>query len=193
MAPQCGQAPWWDISGAERVAVPLPMPRHKRHLCNGFTLVELIIVLIVTGILAAVSVTSITAKKTYAVNTQADQLRRDLSHAQLLALSWGVALRLTASSTGYAVTCRSTNTGTPCTTLGGQPSDPATGNSFGVTFTDSVTMTSSCSTVDFDSMGRPISGTTLLITNPVCTYTLTGNGRSVIVYLRPLAGFAETS
>jgi prepilin-type N-terminal cleavage/methylation domain-containing protein len=168
-------------------------PRIRRHACDGLTLVELIIVMIVIGILAAVSVTSIAAKNTYSVNTQADQMRRDLSHIQLLASSWGVALRFAASSTGYAVTCRSTNTGTPCTTLGGQPIDPATGNSFGVTFTDGVTMTFTCNTVDFDSMGRPISGTALITTNPACTYILSRNGRSVSVFLRPLGGFAETS
>jgi hypothetical protein len=41
-------------------------------------------------------------------------------------------------------------------------------------------------------MGRPISGTSLLTTNPVKTYVLTGNGRSVSVFVRPLAGFSET-
>jgi MSHA pilin protein MshC len=175
--------------------MPLPISCCKRHSCNGVTLVELIIVMIVMGILTAVAVTSISAKKAYSVNTQADQLRRDLSHIQLLANSWGVALRLTASSTGYTVTCRSTSTGTPCTSLGATPVDPATGANFQVTFSDGVTMTwspSASSTVDFDSLGRPISGTSLLITNPVRTYTLSGNGRSENVYLRPIAGFAET-
>lgn len=166
----------------------------KYRACGGLTLVELIIVMIIMSLLAASAVVAVSSKNQYAVNTQADQLRRNLSHIQLLATAWGVSLRLTVTSTSYMVTCRSTQAGTPCTTLGATPIDPATGSSFSVTLTDGVTLSwTNGSTVDFDSMGRPISGTALIISNPVRTYTLTGNGRSVTVTLRPLTGFAETS
>lgn len=180
----------------------LLLSRHKCKALRGFTLVELIVVMIVISILAAVSIASITSKSAYSVNTQADQMRRDLNHLQFLASSWGVALQMnmtgsSGSYTGYTVTCPVAVTGTKCTSAGLQPTDPATGQAFGVTFTDGVTITSTspstCSTIAFDSLGRPTSGTSYLTTNPVCTYTLSGNGRSISVYVRPLGGLAQTS
>jgi MSHA pilin protein MshC len=162
----------------------------------GFTLVELVIVVVVASILSAAVIVSFSAKGQYAVNTQADQLSRDIRHIQLLALAWGVSLRLStnASGTTYTVTCRSTAVGTPCTTVGAMPVDPATGSSFAVTFTDSVTISTPLNNdLDFDSLGRPISVTTVIVTNPVRTYTLTGNGRSVSLNLLPITGFVQSS
>jgi hypothetical protein len=72
--------------------------------------------------------------------------------------------------------------------------DPATGSSFAVTFTDSVTISTPLNNdLDFDSLGRPISVTTVIVTNPVRTYTLTGNGRSVSLNLLPITGFVQSS
>jgi hypothetical protein len=142
-------------------------------------------------------VNSITSSSQYAVYTQADQMRRDLSHAQILAESWGVSLRLTASSTGYTFTCRTNLGASPCSSLGAQPVDPASGNSssnlFGATFTDGVIMSAStgCATLDFDSLGRPTSGTAYLTS--ACTYTLSGNGTTSTVTVNPVSGLATTS
>lgn len=183
----------------------------REHSClvnqGGFTLFEVVVVVVLVSILAGTMMLKTTPVSDRAAINQADQLRRDLTHIQVLALGWSVALRLTVSSTGYTITCRSTNFGTPCTTTGGTPIDPATGEEFKRTLTDNVSIAAACtsgdsstdcSIVDFDSLGRPwgLSGSTysLLSTNPARTYTLTGGTRSDIkVYLRPITGFAEAS
>lgn len=170
------------------------MPRTRIYR-DGFTLIEMIVVLSIIGVLAVSVMVQMNATSARAAVNQADQLRRDLSHIQMLALSWGVTLRLSTAADGksYSVTCRGTNAYTPCTTLDMVPTDPATGRSFSVILTDNVLIAPTSNLVDFDSLGRPTSGGVIITTNPARTYTLSGNGASATVTLRPVTGFAEAS
>ena len=168
---------------------------------RGFTLFEILVVLVLASLLAAFVAVSTSSVAQSSVIDQADKLRRDVSHLQVLAMGWGVALRLTASSTGYSVTCQSATAGTPCAALGDTPIDPATGQAFSVTLTNGVLLSPAGTSLDFDSLGRPISGTTLISNNPVNlglgasspTFSLTGGGNTAYVTIRPITGFAERS
>lgn len=163
--------------------------RHIRY--NGFTLIELIVVMIVIAILAAAVMLRLSANTQHKATTQADMLRRNLSHLQLLAISRSVRLRLTVLSGGgsYNVSSCTTSACTATTAL----TDPATGLDFSVNLAaDGVTL-SPAGTLDFDSLGRPVSGATLITTNPAYTYTLTGSGNCVDVSVRPITGFAATA
>jgi prepilin-type N-terminal cleavage/methylation domain-containing protein len=174
------------------------MPRYRCRSAKGMTFVELIIVIVVVSILGAVVVVSLSSKSTYAVATQADQMRRDISHLQILATSWRVPLRLTtAYDSGvaqyyYKVTCQAAQSGTPCanatpgTTV---PVDPATGLTFQIYLTDGVSLTQP-TTLDFDSVGRPSSGSNLVTTDQ--DYQLSLSGTTVHVYVRAITGYAET-
>ena len=157
--------------------------------CRGFTLIELVITMVMMGILSAVVVTDISARAQHSVTTQADQFRRNLSHLQLLAISRGARLRLTvaAGGGGYSVATCATSA---CTTRSALV-DPATGLNFSVTLTDGVTLSPAGNILDFDSMGRPQSGGSLITATR--SYTLTGSGRSVLVTVLPVTGFARTS
>lgn len=160
-----------------------------KNALRGFTLAEFIITIVILGILSAAVMTNMSAKAQHSVITQADQLRRNLSHTQFLAISRGARLRLTTSANGYAVTvCASSACAATSALI-----DPATGQAFSVTLTDGVTLSPAGNTLDFDSLGRPASGGSLLSTNPARTYTLTGSGRSVSVSILPLTGFAQAS
>jgi hypothetical protein len=134
-------------------------------------------------------VTDISARAQHSVTTQADQFRRNLSHLQLLAISRGARLRLTvaAGGGGYSVATCATSA---CTTRSALV-DPATGLNFSVTLTDGVTLSPAGNILDFDSMGRPQSGGSLITATR--SYTLTGSGRSVSVTVLPVTGFARTS
>jgi len=159
----------------------------------GFTLVELIIAMVTIGVLSAVVMTNINAKARHDVTTQADQLRRDLSHIQLLAISTSARLRLTVNPGGASYTVTSCTTTTVCST---PVTDPATGGNFSVTLATGVTFTAPAAlpnTLDFDSLGRPVAGATLTCVNPACTYTLNGSNRSVTVTVLPVSGFAQTT
>ena len=156
--------------------------------CRGFTLIELVITMVMMGILSAVVVTDISAKAQHSVTTQADQFRRNLSHLQLLAISRGARLRLTvaAGGAGYSVATCATSA---CTTRSALV-DPETGANFSVVL-DGVTLSPAGNILDFDSLGRPQSGGSLI--NATRSYTLTGSGRSVSVTVLPVTGFAQTS
>ena len=160
-----------------------------RLRCRGFTLVELVITMVMMGILSAVVTADISARAQHSVTTQADQFRRNLSHLQLLAISRGARLRLTVAAGGasYSVaTCATSACATSSALV-----DPATGANFSVVLTDGVTLSPAGNILDFDSMGRPQSGGSLIAV--ARSYALTGSGRSVSVTVLPVTGFARTS
>ena len=167
----------------------MTMPSTHPLRNGGFTLVELVITIIVIGILSAVVLPSMNTLAQHSVTLQADELRRNLSHAQLISISQGQRLRLNvnAAGTNYTVTSCSDAT---CTTPAAV-TDPATGANFSIDLKDGVTFSSGAnSNLDLDSLGRPqLAGT--LIAAPL-TYTLSGSGRNVSVSVLPITGFAET-
>jgi prepilin-type N-terminal cleavage/methylation domain-containing protein len=164
------------------------------NVCRaGYTLIELIVVVLVISILGATVMLRMSTASDRAAMTQADQLRRDFSHAQSLALSWGVPLRFSISSggTGYAFSCPVIAPGTPCTASGATPLDPATGTPFSVVMTDGVLISPVNSTLDFDSLGRPIAGTALR--SLPSAYVVSSTNKSVTVTVQPITGFATAN
>lgn len=166
---------------------------------GGFSLIELVAVLVVLGILVAAVALRLDATSARGAIHRADELRHNLAHIQQLALGWGDRLRLTVTANSYNVTCRST-VSAACTSVGSIPNDPATGAPFTVSLSDttsSVTLAATGgNTVDFDSLGRPIDPATglLVATAPAArTYTLTGGTRVATVTLQSVTGFAATS
>lgn len=175
------------------------MAKRPRLWCRGFSLLEMVVAMVVVGILSAAIMVRMSSQSNRAAMTYADQLRRDFAHAQALALSWGVSLRFSTASdgTGYSFSYL-VNAGPPpsCPSLGTTPVDPATGQAFSVTLTDGVLIapaTGTNSTLDFDSLGRPVSCGIPLSGSPVRTYTLSSPGKSVNVTVQPITGFAATS
>ena len=153
---------------------------------QGFTLIESVIVVVVLAIMSTTVMISLNAGRQHAVVVQADELRRAISHAQLIAISQGVRLRLTTTSTSYTV---STCSNTACSTTSALI-DPATGSTFTTSFA-SENVTLSGGPLDFDSMGRPQSSGSLL--SSTTTFSFAGGGNTVTVSVLPLTGFAIAS
>lgn len=152
----------------------------------------MVIVIVIMGVLAAVATTTISAKAQHSVTLQADQFRRDISHLQMLAISQATRLKLTVTTTGYAVCEAATAT---CDAAGAI-TDPATGQPFSITLTDGAQFTGGTDSYYFDSMGRPASadtGSTLV--SSTTDFTLNGVGRAtaVKVEVTPVTGFAKTT
>lgn len=190
---------------------------------GGYTLIEFIVVLAVLGILSArlsgMALNANTSKRLGLVK-QTEQLRRDIAHIQALALNTGAALRLnigretsnvcttTASGTTctqvpsnykYWVTCPRALAATPCVDTTSTVLDPVTKQELKVVLEDGLTLSAtdglsvSAVSVDFDSVGRPVSGPSLIASNPARTFTLSGGGKSGAIALRPITGLAEVS
>ena len=171
---------------------------------RGFTLLEMVVATLILSILAATVVVRMQSTSDRATINQADQLRRDIAHIQVLALSWGVGLRLAIASdgSGYSVVCPdATLAGTPCAAATAPPcigKFPDTGKCFSIaysaTLTDGVKMTPQGGMMYFDSLGRPLTSAGVLVTgNPASTYTLTGGATSAAVTVWPITGFAQAS
>ena len=123
---------------------------------------------------------------------QAERLRNDVRHIQMLALTWNQPLRLTvATSTRYEVCCLNAAM-TACTTgaapCGANPVvDPATGRSFRVDLESGLTV-SGTSPLEFDKLGRPCNGAALR--TAAVTLTIGGSSARNVV-IAPITGFAS--
>lgn len=150
---------------------------------GGFTLLELLIVMVMVSLLAMVLVPRMASLGDVDVNQQAEQLRRDLARVQLMAISQSQRLRVSVAAGGYSVSCVA-----PASCVGVAVQDPQSDSSFAVTLGNGAAF-SAAATLDFDSLGRPVNSTGLVATNTV--FTLSESTRTVQVQVRPLTGLAS--
>lgn len=150
---------------------------------DGFSLIELVMVLVVVGILAAYAIPSVTAPSSFTLHQQADALVRDLRHTQQLATAYRKRLRLVANgSDTYTVAC-ATDTTAPCNAaVGGPMTDPATGQPYSVTTQNGVTV--SAGTAEFTSFGQPAAA---------ATFSLSGGGDTATVTVSATGGFVSAT
>jgi prepilin-type N-terminal cleavage/methylation domain-containing protein len=162
---------------------------------SGVTLVELVMAMVILAILATAVVLSYKPTPVKA-RYQAERLRMDLSHAQMIALTENQALRVTVTGGAggsYSVSTVSAGSAT-CTTAA--LTDPATNVSFAVTVDSAVTLGGTAS-MDIDQLGRPatcsvIAGICTCSTtaaDPAATYTVAGGGTTYTVTIKALSGF----
>ena len=157
----------------------LTMRFNDRHLQAGFTLVELVIVLVLVGIAAAYAGMKNGSPSVFSLISQADAMAKDLRHIQTLAHTWGRSLRFTVSpgvNGSYSVSCITVGTA-PCNTS--PVLDPVTGKALTVALQKGVSLAGTAQ-VDFSSAGMP---------SVAASYTLTA-GSAVVktVSLAALTG-----
>ena len=149
----------------------------------GFTLTELIIVLVIVGIVGTFALTKSVSPAVYTLPSQAQTFASDLRHAQTLATSWGRSLRITiAAGAGgnYSVSCV-TAAASPCDAS--PVINPVTLSSFRVTLQHGVAL-SGPATLDIDSLGQPSTSG---------AYVLSANGVSETVSVAAVTGFVSVS
>lgn len=163
---------------------------------TGFTLLELVVVILVLGIVAVFAAVRWQAVDAYASTTHADQLARDIRHVQTLAISWGLPLRISvnAAGTAYSVLCVTGTGALPCAAAGDTVTDPVTGQPYTVSLLDTgVTVAPVSSNTDFDHLGRPVTAGVLVAANPARTFTLSGGGNTATVVVAPITGFPQVA
>jgi prepilin-type N-terminal cleavage/methylation domain-containing protein len=164
-----------------------------RH--RGVSLIELLIGLVIVAVLGVV-VVSLYQPSTIKARYQAERLRGDLRHAQMVALAQNVALlvHVVAGAGGtYSVNSLAT-AGCTVSAL----TDPATGSPFSVAVDSSLTLTGG--DIYLDSLGRPAtscSGTPCscapATSDPAMSYTVSGGGATSTVALKPITGFVSVT
>lgn len=165
--------------------------RTKRQ--RGFTLLELVAVILVLGILATFAAVRWRAIDSYTATTQADQLARDIRHVQTLAISWGLPLRVSvnAGGTAYSVVCVNGVGVAPCVAAGNIITDPVTSQAYTVTLPAGITLAPVSSNTDCDNFGRPVAAGALVSANPARTFTVSGGGNTATVVIAPITGFPQ--
>lgn len=157
--------------------------------CRGFTILELVIVITIAGVLAAVISVNWQSSAAYTIATQADHLASRLRHVQVLASGSQELLRVAPNASGYTVTCQSANGSALCASVGATVRDPASGELLNITLDDGVTLSGSA--LDFDTWGRPRSGVSLI--TAARDFVLTGGGKTFTVSVTPVTGHVSVS
>lgn len=111
---------------------------------RGFTMIELISILVIVGMLAAVAVSRISSTAAYSLTSEADILRMHLRYAQLRALSDSVTWGVTFSSNSYTLQ------------KNGVQASSNLPNEGSATHTLPGGITLSGSTITFDTWGTPV-------------------------------------
>jgi MSHA pilin protein MshC len=158
---------------------------HKES--SGFTMIELVTVIVLLAILSAYAVTKWPGDSTFKLSAQAEAFAAHIQHTQALAMDWGQSLRLTINSSGYSVSCVTASATPPCDNS--PVIDPTTNQAFSITLESGISL-SGTATTDFDTLGRPVSSGSLITTSPASTFTLTADSVNQTVTVSPLTGFA---
>lgn len=180
-------------------APPLAAPRFfSPRACAGWSLVELVVVLAVLSVLIFFVVRSFQPKEALGLQ-QAEQLRNELRHVQMLAITWSESLRVAtvaatagpncpapAAPARYEVRCVSGSATPPCN--GANPVvDPATGKAYAINLECGFDLAGPGFSLDLDALGRPKNGANFTVANT--TFTITGQTVARTVVVTPLTGF----
>lgn len=172
----------YDASGSSRRACDSREGAERaqawRGICratiSGYTLLEIVVVLIIVGILAAVLAPRFIGSSEFAGQTTADQFLAAARYAETLAQNQDIATSLTVNGTSFSV--RQNGSPVPNPTLSSQTFVVNLPN--GVTLTPATTVTFQRETgVAFPQQGLP--------PNRVQTFTIGSAGPSVTVYITP--------
>lgn len=141
-------------------------------------------VLLIAAVLGVLAIQRFRPLETQSLQ-QAERLRNDIRHMQMLALTWGQPLRLATAAGSYSVACVSAGAA-PCDAS--PVIDPATGRAFLVPLEAGLTLSGPGFALDFDALGRPKNGAALIVANATLSVSGGGTVRSVLV--QPISGFA---
>jgi MSHA pilin protein MshC len=125
----------------------------SRVKCRGFTMIELIMIMLIVGILAVVAIPKIADKSVFQVRGFTDQVRSGLQYAQKTAIAQRRSVCATLTATSLALTKESSNGAGNACTSGISVTSP-TGGAFAITAPGSVTLSSTAGTITFDALGQ---------------------------------------
>jgi MSHA pilin protein MshC len=133
----------------------------KREL--GFTLVELVAVIVITGIIAAISAPRFIGVDAFDARGSYSTLSSALRYAQKTAIAQRITVYANINTSTRVVCIGYTSN---CSTA---VLDPSTQVAYSKTLSNNVTITASTSTIGFDGLGKPVpnASATFIIKNAV--------------------------
>lgn len=132
----------------------------------GFTLVELVMMLVILSILSATAIPKFFEKNVYAERAFFDDALHAVQYAQKLAVATGCGVQVAISSNSYAITRRGTSSSLSCPSTSSfslAVLHPGTGASSYSGSESGVTLSSSPTTFTFNSLGSASSDVTLAV------------------------------
>ena len=149
---------------------------------TGFTLVELVIVIVVLGVMSAYATMKRSSPAEITLPSQAQKMASDIRHTQTLAYTWGKRMRLSVATPGangtYRVICFA---GTPACT---------TSNDFSVTLEKGIVLAGS--TLYFNSLGQPSDSSGSPVASAT-SYTLGSSSDTETVSVAALTGLVTVT
>jgi prepilin-type N-terminal cleavage/methylation domain-containing protein len=148
---------------------------------RGFSLIELIVVIVLAAILAVGMFARAPSKGALTINGQAEQLAADLRYAQTLVQTQGQRICIDFTASGYRLTTAASSCATDVETASGLT---------GLISLDGITLTNNLPSnrLVFGDKGVPYTDTTGTALSTTAQLTLSGEGGSIIVYVSPVTG-----
>lgn len=133
---------------------------------RGFTIVELVTVMVIIGIIAAVSAPRFVGRDAFDARGSYATLMSALRYAQKTAIAQRTTVCANIDTAARIVTLTYRNPPNDCSTASiGTVIDPATQAAYSKALSGNVNLTASVATLGFDGLGRPIP-------NATATYTV---------------------
>lgn len=153
---------------------------------QGFTLGELVIVMVLVGILAVVAIPRLFNKDEFAARGARDFVSSSLRYAQKSAIAMRRNVCVSVGTTSLAVTHANAAGGTQA--CAGTLLNPATGAAFDSQPYEQGASVAAATTIVFDALGRPLSASFSPLTT---TQSITVNGYATPVTIEPETGYVH--
>jgi len=158
----------------------------KKH---GFTLIELVMIIVILGILALAVMPKTTAEPRVKLEAACQRIALDLRYVQAMSLAQQVRFGISFDPATETYFAYRINVGTKAI-------DPQTRNNFDVSFTTlnefkgmDIASTSFSNKMEFDSIGAPYDGSGVILSSQgIITIQTTGGAYSRTVRIEPKTG-----
>lgn len=155
---------------------------------SGFTLIELVLVIIVLSILAAVALAKFTGRSAFDARGYADRVTGIVQFAQKTAIAQRRNVCVNVAGGVVSVQKAATaNPGVACTI---NLVDPATGAAFSAAAPSAVTITASISPIIFDALGQSVNAAGAPL-GADATVTVASTDLSVTVTVEKVTGYVR--